>query len=77
MPIMVGVARVDKPVELVVNVQSSEGGFNVVSNSAHAGAHLGTTGSLHRAWIMRLNQLERAARSDEYFDLRTSGTLQH
>jgi hypothetical protein len=34
MPIMVGVARVDKPVELVVNVQSSEGGFNVVSNSA-------------------------------------------
>jgi hypothetical protein len=73
MPIMVGVARVHKPVELVVNVQSSEGGFNVVSNSAHAGA----TGSLHRAWTMRLNQLERAARSDEYFALRTSGTLQH
>jgi hypothetical protein len=40
MPIMVCVARVDKPVELVVYVQSSEGRFNVVSNSAQAGAHL-------------------------------------
>jgi hypothetical protein len=40
MPIMVGVARVDKPVELFVYVQSGEGGFNVVSNSAQAGAHL-------------------------------------
>jgi hypothetical protein len=34
MPIIVGVPRVDKPVELVVHVQSGEVGFNVVSNSA-------------------------------------------
>jgi len=38
---MVGVARVDKPIELVIDVEGGEGGFNVVSNSARAGAHLG------------------------------------
>jgi len=39
MPIMIGMARVDKPVELVVYVQGGQGGFKVASNSAQVAGH--------------------------------------
>jgi|GEM_PF-2991385 len=39
MPIMIGMARVDKPVELVVYVQGGQGGFKVASNSVQVAGH--------------------------------------